>query len=149
MAKAQDTTSCNSTHVTGDCQVRKQRRHTCADYEIAFTHLCNSQSPSSHRTSASDFISSPTFNVEHSCFHMGTPTATFNNIIGPLPSLPSLAPPKSCRPSLQIHTEIFGIRKTSNLSDSVLRSLVFRRVGKPFPDRPLIYTDASTDSAIN
>lgn len=78
--------------------------------------------------------------VDHPCSQMRRLTATFNNIIGP----PS-APPQSSLPSLQIHTEIAGARKTQTLPDGVLRSIVFTHLEEAFPNHVLIYTDDSLD----
>lgn len=83
--------------------------------------------------------------LDHPCFHMGSMTATFNDIIGPLSSLPPIAPPQSSRPPRQIHTEILGIRKKPSFPDSVLRSIALTHLEEAFPHHLLIYTDGSVD----
>lgn len=77
------------------------------------------------------------------CSHMGSLTATFNDIIGPPPSLPPITPPRSSRPSLQIHTEILSIRNKSSLPDNVLRSIPLSHFEEVFLYHLLIYTDGS------
>lgn len=100
-----------------------------------------------HRTPSASFLLQRF--VEHPCSHMGSLTVTFNNIIGPPSSLSPMTTPQSSCASIQIHTEIPGIRNKSTLPDTILRSLVFTHLEEAFPKHLLIYTDGSVNEAKN
>lgn len=101
----------------------------------------------SHRTLSASSL--PQRQIDHACCDMGNLTAASKDIVHPPSALLPIVPLRKSRPSLHIHTEIFGIRKKSILSDSFLTSLVCIDLEGVVQNHLLIYTGASADRADN
>lgn len=77
---------------------------------------------------------------------MGRIGTKLSDIVGTPPSLPSVLPHYTCRPSLITPTEIPGVKKNVNLADAIMRLLVAPHLEGGFADHFLPFIDASANS---
>lgn len=80
---------------------------------------------------------------------MGRLEAMFRPLVGPTSKIPVTLPPYTSQSSLLIHSSLPGMRRKSDIPDSVLRSVFADRLEKSFSEHLRIFTDDSVDSNWN